>query len=83
MLRFLMSVVNRVESLCRVESLSQSLVFARLLDGGSTPDGVPYLVMEFIEGEPITAWCERHATNLEQRLRLFMCRERGICPNIH
>ena len=32
---------------------------ARLLDGGSTPDGVPYLVMEFIEGEPITAWCER------------------------
>jgi serine/threonine protein kinase len=34
---------------------------ARLLDGGSTPDGVPYLVMEFVEGEAITEWCERHA----------------------
>jgi serine/threonine protein kinase len=31
---------------------------ARLLDGGSTPEGVPYLVMEFIEGEPITAYCD-------------------------
>jgi len=45
---------------------------ARLLDGGSTPGGVPYLVMEFIEGEPITTWCERHALKVEERLRLFM-----------
>src|ERR1017187_4834918 len=45
---------------------------ARLLDGGSTPEGVPYLVMEFIEGEPITAWCDRHALGVEERLRLFL-----------
>jgi Tol biopolymer transport system component len=45
---------------------------ARLLDGGSTPDGVPYLVMEFIEGEPITAWCDRHSLGVEDRLRLFL-----------
>jgi len=45
---------------------------ARLLDGGSTPEGVPYLVMEFIEGEPITAWCERQSLTIEQRLRLFL-----------
>ncbi|MGA3079247.1 MAG: protein kinase [Bryobacteraceae bacterium] len=45
---------------------------ARLLDGGSTPEGVPYLVMEFIEGEPITAWCERHTLGVEDRLRLFL-----------
>jgi Tol biopolymer transport system component len=45
---------------------------ARLLDGGSTAGGVPYLVMEFIEGEPITAWCQRHSLSLEQRLRLFL-----------
>ena len=45
---------------------------ARLLDGGSTPEGVPYLVMEFIAGEPISAWCDRHALGIEERLRLFV-----------
>jgi len=45
---------------------------ARLLDGGSTTEGVPYLVMEFIEGEPITGWCDRRSLGVEQRLRLFL-----------
>ena len=45
---------------------------ARLLDGGSTAEGVPYLVMELIEGEPVTVWCERKALNVDQRLRLFV-----------
>ena len=45
---------------------------ARLLDGGSTPEGVPYLVMEFIEGEPITVWCDRQALGTAERLRLFV-----------
>lgn len=31
---------------------------ARLLDGGSTLDGLPYLVLEYVDGEPITAFCE-------------------------
>ena len=31
---------------------------ARLLDGGTTATGVPYLVMEHIEGEPITKYCD-------------------------
>src|SRR5580700_6270787 len=45
---------------------------ARLLDGGSTPEGVPYLVMEFIEGDPVTTWCERASPAIEGRLRLFL-----------
>src|SRR5580700_3036493 len=45
---------------------------ARLLDGGSTPIGMPYLVMELIEGKPITSWCERHPLTIEQQLRLFL-----------
>jgi serine/threonine protein kinase/Tol biopolymer transport system component len=45
---------------------------ARLLDGGSTPEGVPYLVMEFIEGESITAWCEQRTLDIPERLRLFL-----------
>ena len=51
---------------------------ARLLDGGSTPEGVPYLVMEFIEGEPITAWCERQSLGVEQRLRIFLLVCEGV-----
>jgi len=45
---------------------------ARLLDGGTTEDGIPYLVMELIEGEPITDYCDRHGLDLEARLRLFL-----------
>jgi eukaryotic-like serine/threonine-protein kinase len=45
---------------------------ARLLDGGSTPENVPYLVMEFIEGEPFTKWCDQRALSIEQRVRLFL-----------
>jgi len=45
---------------------------ARLLDGGSTPEGIPYLVMEFIVGQPITTWCDQRALPIEDRLRLFL-----------
>ncbi len=45
---------------------------ARLLDGGSTPEGLPYLVMEYIAGEPITKWCEAHALSTKERLRIFL-----------
>ena len=44
---------------------------ARLLDGGTTDVGVPYLVMEFIEGLPIDEFCESKKLNTRQRLRLF------------
>jgi serine/threonine-protein kinase len=44
---------------------------ARLLDGGISDDGRPYLVMEYVEGEPITTWCEAHAATIDERLRLF------------
>ncbi len=45
---------------------------ARLLDGGVTADGVPYLVLEFVDGEPIDAWCNRRALPVADRLRLFL-----------
>ena len=43
---------------------------ARLLDGGETEDGVPYLVTEFIDGAPITEWAEARALGAEARVRL-------------
>lgn len=44
---------------------------ARLLDGGRTDDGLPYLVMEFIDGVPITEYCNRKNLNIKERLKLF------------
>ncbi len=44
---------------------------ARLLDGGTTAEGVPYLVMEYVEGEPIDAYCDRRELTIGERLDLF------------
>ncbi len=44
---------------------------ARLLDGG-VAEGAPYLVMEYVDGEPITAYAERHGLRLRDRLALFL-----------
>ncbi|MEM6288985.1 MAG: serine/threonine-protein kinase, partial [Bacteroidota bacterium] len=44
---------------------------ARLIDGGVADDGTPYLVMEHVEGEPITAYADRHRLGVEDRVRLF------------
>ena len=52
---------------------------ARLLDGGAHEDGSPYLVMEFVEGEPITKYCDTHRLSIEQRLALFQ----KICSAVH
>jgi serine/threonine protein kinase len=48
---------------------------ARLLDGGSTIEGLPYYVMEYIAGEPIDTYCDRHKLSVAQRLELF----RSVC----
>jgi eukaryotic-like serine/threonine-protein kinase len=44
---------------------------ARLLDGGITEEGLPFFVMEYVDGEPITSHCERRRLPVEARLRLF------------
>ena len=45
---------------------------ARLLDGGVGDTGEPYLVMEYVDGERLDHYCERHRLPLEARLRLFL-----------
>jgi serine/threonine protein kinase len=51
---------------------------ARLIDGGSTPDGLPYLVMEYVEGTPIDQYCERNKRSITDRLQLF----RAVCAAV-
>ena len=52
---------------------------ARLLDGGNTDDGIPYLVMELIEGKPIDEYCDEHKLSVTERLRLFQ----RVCVGVH
>ena len=45
---------------------------ARLLDGGATEDGLPYFVMEYIEGRPIHSHCDDKRLDIAARLRIFL-----------
>lgn len=44
---------------------------ATLLDAGTTPDGIPYLVMEYVKGDPIDEFCRSRKLSLNARLKLF------------
>jgi tetratricopeptide (TPR) repeat protein len=52
---------------------------ARLLDGGESDDGVPFLVMEAVDGRPITQHCQQANLSLEDCLRLFVT----VCRAVH
>lgn len=45
---------------------------ARLYDGGTTPAGLPYLVMEYVDGVPLDRYCRERALDLDARLALFL-----------
>jgi serine/threonine protein kinase/tetratricopeptide (TPR) repeat protein len=45
---------------------------ARIIDAGATPKGRPYFVMEYIEGVPITQYCDRKRMTIGERLELFL-----------
>jgi len=51
---------------------------AQLLDGGTTEGQLPYLVMEYVDGLPITTYCDRHGLDIAGRLRLFIDVCRGV-----
>ena len=52
---------------------------AALLDGGTTEDGLPYLVMEYVEGETISRYCDSRQLPINERLKLF----REVCAAVH
>jgi len=51
----------------------------RLVDGGATEDGLPYLVVDYVEGTPIDRYCDEHKLPISQRLRLFI----ETCVAVH
>jgi len=51
---------------------------ARLFDGGVTESGLPYFVMEYVDGLPIDRYCDRHALSVIDRLKLF----RKVCSAV-
>ena len=52
---------------------------ARLLDGGATDAGLPFFVMEYVPGVPITTYSDRHSLTIRQRLELFQL----VCDAVH
>ncbi|TWT41970.1 Serine/threonine-protein kinase PrkC [Phycisphaerae bacterium RAS1] len=52
---------------------------ARMLDAGETADGRPYLVMEYIDGQPIDRYCDDAGLTIDARLQLF----RKVCHAVH
>src|SRR5205807_1251402 len=51
----------------------------KLLDGGSTEEGLPYLVMDYVEGVPIDEYCDTHRLSTTEWLQLF----RAVCAAVH
>ena len=52
---------------------------AAVLDGGATDDGLPYFVMEFVDGTSITHYCDANKLSVVERLRLFQ----DVCAAVH
>lgn len=49
-----------------------------LYDGGTTDDGVPYLVVEYVDGKRLDLWCETHQLTIPRRIELF----RQVCAGV-
>ena len=52
---------------------------AHLMDGGSLPDGTAYIVMEYVDGTPIDAFCDSNRLDIVARLKLFQT----VCAAVH
>lgn len=65
-------VIARFEAERQALALMDHPNVAKVFDAGATESGRPYFVMEYVQGEPITAYCDRRRMTLTQRLELFI-----------
>src|SRR6202451_1202496 len=71
-------VVGRFASERQALALMDHPAIAKVFDAGSTPEGRPYFVMEYVAGQPITDYCDRHRLSMRQRLELFILVCEGV-----
>ena len=72
------SILRRFRHERQILARLEHPLIARLLDGGATADGRPYLVMEYIDGTPITDYCDENKLSVPERLELF----RTVCSAV-
>src|SRR5579884_1290485 len=65
-------VIARFEAERQALAMMDHPHIAKVHDGGTTPEGRPYFVMELVKGTPITEYCDRHRLTTRQRLQLFL-----------
>ena len=65
-------VIARFEAEQQALALLDHRYVAHVYDAGLAPSGRPYFVMEYIDGTPITEFCDRHRLTVEERLHLFL-----------
>jgi serine/threonine protein kinase/Tfp pilus assembly protein PilF len=65
-------VIARFEAERQALAMMDHANIAKVHDGGTTPEGRPYFVMELVKGTPITEYCDKHRLITRDRLTLFM-----------
>jgi len=66
------TVVQRFQSERQSLAIMDHPAIAKVFDAGATPQGQPYLVMEYVPGLPITEYCDQHKLKIRQRVDLFI-----------
>ena len=65
------SVIARFEAERQALAMMDFPGIAKIFEAGATPEGRPYFVMEYVKGEPINRYCDRHTLDMRARLNLF------------
>jgi serine/threonine protein kinase len=72
------AVVQRFHSERQSLAMMDHPAIAKVFDAGTTPQGQPYLVMEYVRGLPITDYCDQHKLSIRERLELFIHACEGV-----
>ena len=71
-------VMTRFEAERQALALMSHSNIAKVYDAGATPSGRPYFVMEYVDGVPITEYCDTQRLSIRERLQLFL----GVCDGV-